>query len=307
MAKLKLFNLYAFIGVIVVAIFFVFDSTIYIQPGHVGVFINKISGKISEEPIHSGYQIKLPFFHQIIEYPYHMQTILLTRDITEGSPTNEEININSIEGQPVSCDVSLSFTLKPEKVPFLYTSFRQSIDSITHGFVKQTIRQSMQEIIGKTSISDFLGKNKADAVQKIEEDLKIRLSQYGFEVKQFTINWIRPPQAVIEAISQKNIMEQEALKAQNELVKFQYEAQQKAEKAKGKAKAILIEAEAQAKANKILSNSISETLVKYKSIEKWDGLLPTVSTGKGNNTSTMLNLKLPNREEDNSKNEKSSK
>lgn len=290
-SRLKTKNVIVFVVFLLVAFFFIVDTTVYIQPGYVGVFINKITGKIDEAPVHSGYKFKLPFFQQIVEYPYFMQTVVLTKDFNEGSPANEEINVNSVEGQPVSCDVSLSFTLLPEKIPFLYTSFRQTIINITHGFVKQSIRQSMQEIIGKMPIADFLGKSKAQSVVGIEEDLKGRLKQYGFEVRQFTINEVRAPQAVIEAISQKNIMEQDALRAQNELVKFQYEAQQKAERAKGKGKAILIEAESQAQANKILTASLSQTLVKYKAIEKWDGNLPSVSTTNG--TNTLLNIKVP--------------
>ena len=88
-------------------------------------------------------------------------------------------------------------------------------------------------------------------------------------------------------------MEQEALRAQNELVKYQYEAQQKVERAKGKAKAILLEAQSQAQANQILTSSISDTLVKYKSVEKWDGFLPSVSTSKSSSTNTLLNINLP--------------
>lgn len=290
-SRLKTKNLVMFVGFLFLAFLFIVDTTVYIQPGYVGVFINKITGKIDEVPVHSGYKFKLPIFQQIVEYPFFMQTVVLTKDLNEGSPANEEINVNSIEGQPVSCDVSLSFTLQPEKIPFLYTSFRQTILNITHGFVKQSIRQSMQEIIGKMPIADFLGKSKAQSVIDIEEDLKGRLKQYGFEVRQFTINEVRAPQAVIDAISQKNIMEQDALRAQNELVKFQYEAQQKAERAKGKGKAILIEAESQAQANKILTASLSQTLVKYKAIEKWDGNLPSVSTTNG--TNTLLNIKVP--------------
>ena len=155
------------------------------------------------------------------------------------------------------------------------------IEHISHGFIKQTIRQAMQEIIGKTSIGDFLGKSKIETVEKIEILLKERLKQYGFDIKQFTINEVRPPERVIESISQKNIMEQDALKAQNELLKIQYESKQRVVRAKGKAIAILTEAQAQAKSNQILTQSITETLVNYKTIEKWDGNLPSVSTGKG--------------------------
>ncbi len=290
--KLKLGNFSFLIIGVVVVLFLVFDTTVYIPPGYVGVNINKISGKISEQPLHSGYEFKIPFFQQIIEYPFYMQTIILTKSADEGSPQNEEINVNSVEGQPVSCDVSLSYTLIPDKVPFLYTSFRQSIENISHGFIKQTIRQAMQEVIGKMAITEFLGKNKADAVATVEANLQQRLKQYGFNIEQFTINEIRPPQLVIDAISQKNVMEQDALRAQNELAKIKYESMQKIEISKGKSKALLMEAQAQAKSNIILAHSITDTLVEYRAIEKWDGDMPRVATGKGNGAVPLINMNL---------------
>lgn len=289
--SLKVGNVFGLIVALIILVMLLFDTSTYIPPGHVGVFINKISGKITDQPVHSGYAFKLPFFQQIIQYPYYMQTVILTQASTEGSPTNEEINVNSIEGQPVSCDVSLSYTLNPDKVPFLYTSFRQNIEHISHGYIKQTIRQAMQEVMGKMAITDFLGKGKAEAVNKIKELLALRLKQYGFDIKQFTINETRAPALVIEAISQKNVMEQDALKAQNELLKIKYEAQQKVELSKGQSQAILLEAQAQAKANNILTQSINNTLVEYKAIDKWDGNMPTVST-QGGGAVPLINIDL---------------
>lgn len=289
--SLKVGNVFGLIVTTVIIFLFVFDTATYIPPGYVGVFINKISGKIDTDPVHSGYALKLPFFQQIIQYPYFMQTVILTQGVNGSSTMNEAINVNSIEGQPVSCDVSLSFTLDPKKVPFLYTSFRQSIDHISHGYIKQTIRQAMQEVMGKMAVTDFLGKGKADAVNKIQELLGLRLKQYGFDIKQFTINETRAPVLVIEAISQKNVMEQDALKAENELLKIKYEAQQKVELSKGQSQAILLEAQSQAKANNILTQSINNTLVEYKAIDKWDGNMPTVST-QGGGAVPLININL---------------
>ena len=68
--------------------------------------------------------------------------------------------------------------------------------------------------------------------------LSQRLAQYGFIVKQFTINELRAPPAVIEAINQKNVMQQQALTAQNELQKNTFQAQGDSIKAAGHAKAI---------------------------------------------------------------------
>jgi regulator of protease activity HflC (stomatin/prohibitin superfamily) len=63
------------------------------------------------------------------------------------------------------------------------------------------------------------------------------------------------------------------------LAQREIEAQQKVATAKGEAKSILVVAQGQAKANDALSRSISPILVQYKSIEKWNGILPQVSGG----------------------------
>jgi hypothetical protein len=49
--------------------------------------------------------------------------------------------------------------------------------------------------------------------------------------------------------------------------------------AKGEAESIQVVAQGQAKANDALSRSISPILVQYKSIEKWNGVLPGVTGG----------------------------
>lgn len=288
--QIKVRNIFIAIITLVLSFIFLIDSIVYINPGYVGVFINKLSGNIKQEPIHAGYKFKLPFIQDIVEYPYYMQTIILSKYTLDGYQIDDDINVNSVEGQPLSCDVSLSFTLDPNKVPTIYTSFRQEIEQITHGFIKQIIRQVMQEVIGKINVSDFLGKDKDKAVNQIEELLSKKLFDYGFFIKQFTLNEIRAPESVINAISQKNIMEQEALMAENKLLKVKYEAMQKIEQAKGKSESILIYAKAQAEANKILSSSINENLVKYKEIEKWDGNLPRFNIN--NKTQALINIDM---------------
>ena len=45
------------------------------------------------------------------------------------------------------------------------------------------------------------------------------------------------------------------------------------------AESILVVAQEQAKANEVLAHSITHILVSYKSIERWNGVLPQVSGG----------------------------
>jgi regulator of protease activity HflC (stomatin/prohibitin superfamily) len=259
----------------------------YISPGHVGILIHRTGGGVDPTPLGAGLHPRNPLLSDIVEYPTFMQTLVLTKSANEGSMNNDEINVNSIEGQPVSLDVSMSFQLDPAKVPQLYTTFRTDIESIQHTYVRQAIRQALQEVFGQEEIAEAIGPKKSEATNRVEKLLQDRLSPYGIEVKQFTINELRAPNSVVEAINQKNVMQQQALTAQNELQKNEFQASGDSIKAAGHAKAILAEAEAQAKANRLLAESITPTLVQYEMTKRWNGQMPQV-TG-----SSMPMISLP--------------
>ena len=254
-------------------------SVTYISPGHIGIVIHRAGGGVDSVPLGPGFHTRNPLFTQIVEYPTYMQTLVLTKASTEGSVNNDEINVNSIEGQPLSLDVSMSFELDPRHVPQLYQTFRTDIAAIQHTYVKQSIRQALQEVIGQEAIADVIGPKKAEATNRTRKLIEERLASYGMLVRQFTINELRAPAGVIEAINQKNVMQQQSLTAQNELQKNTFQAQGDSIKAAGKAKAILAEAMAQAKANELLSKSVTSTLVQYEAAKKWDGKMPMVSGG----------------------------
>jgi regulator of protease activity HflC (stomatin/prohibitin superfamily) len=261
-----------------VALLFLIPTTVtYIHPGHVGIIISRTGGGVEPIPLGAGLHGRNPLTTGIEEYPIYMQTLVLAKAPTEGSPLNDEINVNSIEGQPMSLDVAMSFELVALKVPQLYSTFRNDIDFIQHTYVKQTIRQALQEVIGSEAIADIMGPKKAEVVKRTQDLLQKRLEPYGFEVKQFTINELRAPQTVIDAINTKNVMQQAALTSQNELQKKQLQATGDTIEAAGHAKAILGEAEAQAKANRLLSESVTPNLVSYEMAKKWNGQMPQVS------------------------------
>ena len=265
---------------ILVAALFLLPSTFtYINPGHVGIVIHRAGGGVDPHPLGPGIHTRVPFATGIEEYPVFLKTVVLTRGGNEGSGGNDEINVNSVEGQPLSLDVSLSFELDPAQTPKLYSTFRTDIDQITHTFVKQAIRQSLQEVVGTEPIADVIGPKKAEATNRARTLIAQRLQPYGFEVKQFTINELRAPPAVMEAINQKNVMQQQALTAQNELQKNTFQAQGDSIKAAGRAKAIMAEAEAQARANTLLAQSITPNLVQYELTKKWNGQMPQVTGG----------------------------
>lgn len=272
---------------LLVFLFLVRPTVVYIEPGHVGIVIHRAGGGVDPQPLGPGFHLRNPMFTQIQEYPTFMQTLVLTKGTAPDSPPNDEINVNSVEGQPLSLDVSMSFELNPAKVPALYQTFRTDVATISHGFIKQAIRQSLQEVVGQEQIAEILGPKKAEVVTRTQALLQKRLDPYGMEVKQFTLNEFRAPPAVMEAISLKNVMQQQALTAQNELQKNTFQAQGDSIKAAGRAKAILTEAEAQARANELLSRSVTTNLVQYEMAKRWNGQMPQVTGG------AMPMLQLP--------------
>jgi regulator of protease activity HflC (stomatin/prohibitin superfamily) len=273
--------------VLMVLLFLVRPSVAYIEPGHVGIVIHRGGGGVDPTPLGPGFHLRNPLMTQIQEYPTFMQTLVLTRESTEGSPNNDEINVNSVEGQPLSLDVSMSFELSGDKVPQLYQTFRTDVETISHGYIRQAIRQSLQEVVGNEEIAAILGPKKAEVVTRTQSNLQKRLDPYGIVVRQFTLNEFRAPKAVMDAISLKNVMQQQALTAQNELQKNTFQAQGDSIKAAGRAKAITAEAEAQARANELLSKSITNTLVQYEMAKRWNGQMPQVTGG------AMPMLQLP--------------
>lgn len=265
------------IGIVIGVLMLASSSVSYISPGHVGIVIHRAGGGVDKTALGPGLHGRNPLLTQIVEYPTFMQTLVLTRGTTEGSSNNDEINVNSQEGQPLSVDVSMSFELDATRVPQLYQTFRTDIATIQHGYVKQTIRQALQEVIGGEQIADIIGPKKAEAVGRAQALIASRLAPYGIEVKQFTLNELRAPETVMSAINTKNVMQQQALTAQNELQKNTFQAQGDSIKAVGRAKAILAEAQAQAQANELLAKSISGSLVQYEMAKKWNGVMPQVS------------------------------
>ncbi|HEU4563849.1 MAG TPA: prohibitin family protein [Gemmatimonadaceae bacterium] len=248
----------------------------YVNPGYVGIVIHRVGGGVDPSALGPGLHLRNPLTTGIEEYPTFMQTLVLTRGGGD-SRANDEINVNSQEGQPLSLDVSMSFELDPARVPMLYQTFRTDIATIQHTYVKQSIRQALQEVVGSEQIADIIGPKKAEVTSRVQRLLEERLKPYGIEVKQLTINELRAPPAVIDAINTKNVMQQQALTAQNELQKNEFQARGDSIKAAGRAKAILTEAQAQAEANRLLSQSITPTLVQYEMAKRWNGQMPQVS------------------------------
>ena len=86
---------------ILVAVLILLPSTFtYINPGYVGIVIHRAGGGVDPHPLGPGVHARVPFATGIEEYPVFLKTVVLTKSINEGSTSNDEINVNSVEGSP---------------------------------------------------------------------------------------------------------------------------------------------------------------------------------------------------------------
>ena len=88
--------------------------------------------------------------------------------------------------------------------------------------------------------------------------------------------------------------EQNLIKTRTEqeqaLVIANTEAEKRVIAATAEANEIKLLAEANAESNRILTESISDLLIQYQTVQKWDGKLPSVMSGAGN---TLIDIPLP--------------
>src|SRR3954453_23918337 len=88
------------LGVLALLIF-ALTSTTYVNPGHVGIIIHRTGGGVDPTPYLPGLHMRNPLTTGVQEYPTFMQTLVLTKANSEGSERNDDINVNSVEGQPL--------------------------------------------------------------------------------------------------------------------------------------------------------------------------------------------------------------
>jgi regulator of protease activity HflC (stomatin/prohibitin superfamily) len=124
------------------------------------------------------------------------------------------------------------------------------------------------------------GAGKADLVAKVLDRVRAQVSDIGIIVEGiYLVGDLRLPDTVIQAINAKISATQKAQQRENEIRQAEAEAKKKVEEARGEAASILEVANAQAQANKILAASLTSELVQYKTVEKWNGQLPTYTGG----------------------------
>lgn len=243
-----------------------------ISPGYVGVVVDLLGDRkgVESKELHVGMHWIAPW-KTVYAFPIFEQN-----ETWEG---NDGFNFQTSEGMAVSADIGITYHLRSDSIPSIFQRYRRGMGEITHVFIRNFIRDAINKSASKTRIEDLYS-GKEGFFEDIEEHVRRDLSPIGIEISRiYLIGRFHFPPNVIAALNAKIEASQRAQQRENELREAEAEAKKQIAKADGQAKCLILKAESEAKANAVLAQSVTPELINWQAVQKWDGKLPTVTSG----------------------------
>ncbi len=283
------------IGLSIASILFVLlasTSCTRIDAGHVGLIVKLYGSEKGVQDVTevTGMVWYNPITTVVYEFPTFVQNVVFTADAQEVSLQNEEFRVTTKDGLVVMFDISMNYRVDPNKVVPIFKKYRKPLHQLDKTVMRNYMRDAYNRVSGKYT-AEQLYENKNAFQTESEDAIKQTLNREGFIVEQVVLlNELRLPKAVVDNINAKINARQIALKKEQEVAQERAEAQKEIEKAKGYAEAIRIKAEAEANANLTVAQSLTNSLIEYEKVKKWNGQNPTY-VGSGSGASVLLQAK----------------
>jgi Membrane protease subunits, stomatin/prohibitin homologs len=234
-----------------------FNSYTTVEYGHVGLY--KTFGKLNDSVLEPGIHLKIPFVQSVIEV-----NTQVTKAETDSTASSKDL-------QPVSTHVAVNYSVNKAAAFNLMNNVGSTYDNV---IISPAVQEIVKEVTARYPAEDLIAKRDVVAGE-ISEQLTKRLAKYDLIVKEINIVNFKFSDAFNQSIEAKQVAQQQALKAENDLKRVQIEAKQ-----------LVAQAEAEAQSLKLKKQEVTPELVQLKQIEvqekaleKWDGRLPSVTGG----------------------------
>lgn len=255
------------VGVIiaaVIAIIVVASSVAIVPAGCTGVVTT--FGKVSDSAYSEGLHFKIPFAQEVITISNKIQVYEADADAV------------SKDLQSVSSTIAVNYRIKNDYSASVYKNIGSDYQSVV---LMPTVQESMKSVCAKYTAEQLITM-RAQVGDEIKTELESRVGEYGIQIEKFNIVNFEFSNEFNEAIEAKQVAEQNLIKTKTEqeqaIVIANAEAEKKVIAAEAEATSIKTKADAQAEANKTISDSLTDELIKYQTIDKWDGVLPKVAS-----------------------------
>ena len=262
----KKYSKFILISLIIIILFFLISLSVVIVPaGNTGVILTL--GSVSTNIYQEGFHFKIPFAQRV--------------EIISNKIQKQDVDAAAVSKdlQSVSSNIAVNFRVGLDSSASIFKNIGRDYQSIV---LLPAVQESMKSVTAKYTAEELISL-RAKVGQEIKEALENKVNEYGIVIEKFNIVNFEFSEEFNKAIEAKQVAEQNLIKTKTEqeqvIVIAEAEAKKKLIGAEAEAKATLQKAQAQAEANKLLTQSLSNILVEYQKVEKWNGELPMATGG----------------------------
>jgi len=253
--RLRVVVALALVGV--VAFFWISNRAFQVvESGTVGVVTR--FGAVQDDVLPEGLHSVNPFTETVHAIDVRIQKL------------DADASASSRDLQPVKSRLALNFYVDKTAANLVF-------QELGPNYGETILAPALQESV-KSATANFTAEQlitKRPEVKKaIFNDLKTRLARSHIVVTDFSIVDFHFSQAFNKAIELKQVAEQDALRAANDLRRIEIESQQVLVRARAKAEAHVEGAQAEAEANQLLRENLTDEIISLRAAERWNGQLP---------------------------------
>ena len=244
------------IVVVIVALILIFNAFSVVEAGHTGVIVTM--GKVTESTLQEGLHLKIPFIQDIVMIDnrivkLQVQTEAFSKDL-----------------QTVDTVLAINYRVDTSKSYSIYKNVGANYEDVL-------ITPAVNEVL-KAITAQYTAEESVTNRNMISEGLVVglndKLNSAGLYITDVNIINFEFSEAFITAIEEKQVAQQQLLKAETD-------KQTAITNAEAEAESIRIRAQAEADANKTIAESLTDEIIEYQKIQKWDGILPKVTGSSG--------------------------
>lgn len=231
------------IAIVIIALIFLSKSAVTIKGGSRGVLYKTFGeGIVTDKPaLDEGFHIIAPW-NKVDIYNVRQQNLFM-----------EDMEVLSSNGLEIKLDLSVLYQPKVNELGLLHkTKGKNYVDVV----IIPEIRSAARSVVGRYT-PEQLYSSKRDVIQKeIFDEIRKKTVSQHVQINDVLVRDVTLPPTIKSAIERKLKQEQESLEYEFRLVTAKKEAEKQ-----------IIEAKGKAEANRILSASLTDKILRDKGIE----------------------------------------
>jgi len=243
------------------------SAFVVVPAGNVGVVFN-IFGGVQSRPLGEGLHIVLPVLQQVTLYDVRQQ------ELTLAAATGDKINARSAEGLEIDVDVTVLFQVIRDRAPKLHQDIGPNYQEIR---IRPEVRSQIRDGISEYRAADLISVKRAELQQRIQNNLVESLQRDNIRVLNVLLRDVRIPEAITQAIEEKQAAEQQVEVEENRRRQAEIAAQRRVVEAEGERDAQIAKAEGEAQALTLRGRALREN-PEIIQLEVAQRLAPSIQT-----------------------------